>query len=64
MNYMKMRFSGNLVYNKLVDNLLIYLVYKFHNIGLNSLEVMTVASCCCKVLALWNFQSRSGTLPV
>jgi len=47
-----MKFSGKLVYNKLVDNLPIYLVSKFQNIGLNSLEVMTVTSCCWKVLAL------------
>jgi len=61
---MKTRFAGKHVYNKLVDNLLIYLVSKFHDIGLNSLEVVAVASSNCKVLALWNFQSRSGTLLV
>jgi len=29
---MKMRFAGNLLYNKLVDNLLVYFLSKFHNI--------------------------------
>jgi len=62
---MKMRFSGDLCYNKLVDNLLIYLVSKFHNIWLNSLDAIAVASFSFEVLTLWNFQSRrSGTFLV
>ena len=59
-----MRFSGELVYNKLVANLLIYFVSKFHNIWLSSLKVMNVASSCYKVLALWIFQDSQPTLYV
>ena len=57
-------FSGKLVYNKLVANLLIYFVFKFHDIWLSSLKVMKVASSCCEVLALWNFQNSQHTLSV
>jgi len=63
-NYLKMKFAGKLVYNKLVANLLIYLVSKFHSIWLSSLKAVAVASSCCEVLVLWIFQSRSETLSV
>jgi len=59
-----MKFAGNLVYNKLVANLLIYLVSKFHNIWLSSLRVMTVARSFCEVLALWIFQDCQQVLSV
>jgi len=52
-----MKFSGNLVYNKLVANLLICLVSKFHDIWLSNLKVMTVTSSCCEVLVLWIFRT-------
>ena len=59
-----MMFSGTLVYNKHVANLLVYFVSKFHNIWLSSLKVMHVASSCYKVLALWIFQDSQPTLHV
>jgi len=59
-----MKFSGKLVYKKLVANLLICLVSKFHDIWLGSLRVMAVARSCCEVLALWIFQDSQQTLPV
>ena len=59
-----MKFYGKLVYNKLVANLLIYLVSKFHNIWLSSLKVMTVASSCYEMLVLWFFQDSQPTLSV
>jgi len=58
----KIMFSGKLVYNKLVANLLIYFVSKF--IWLSNLKVMEVTSSCCKVLALWIFQDSQPTLCV
>jgi hypothetical protein len=57
-----MMFSGKPVYNKLVANLLIYVVFKFHDIWLSSFKVMNVASSCYKVLALWIFQDSQPTL--
>ena len=57
-----MRFSGKLVYNKLVANLLIYFVSKFHGIWWSSLKVMNVTISYCKVLALWIFQDSQPTL--
>jgi len=59
-----MKFSGKLVCNKLVANLLIYLVSKFYSIWLSGLEVMAVASSCYEVLVLWIFQSRPENLSV
>jgi len=59
-----MKFSGKLDYTKLVANLLIYLVSKFHDIWLSSLRVVMVTSSCCEVLALWIFQDRQLTLSV
>ena len=59
-----MKFSGKLVYNKLVANLLIYFMSKFHDIWLSSLKVMNVTSSCYKVLALWIFQDSQPTLYV
>ena len=61
-NYLKMMFSGTLVYKKLVANLMIYFLSKFHDIWLSSLKGMHVAISCCKVLALWIFQSSQPTL--
>ena len=57
-------FSGKLVYNKLVANLLIYYVFKFHDFWLSSLKVMHATTSCCKVLALWIFQDSQITLYV
>ena len=57
-----MKFVGKLVYNKLVANLLIYLVPKFHSIWLSSLKVVVVTSNRCEVLALWIFQSSHFSL--
>jgi len=59
-----MKFSRKLVYNKLVANLFIYLLSKFHNIWLSSLEVIAFASSCCEVPVLWIFQSRPENLSV
>ena len=59
-----MMFSGKLVYNKLVANLPIYFVSKFHDFWLINLKVMNVTSSCCKVLALWIFQDSQPTLDV
>ena len=59
-----MMFSGKLVYNKLVANLLIYFVSKFRDIWLSSLKVMDISSSHCKVLALWIFQDSQPTLYV
>ena len=59
-----MMFSGKLVYNKLVANLLIYFVSKFHDIWLSSLKVMHVINSYCKVLALGIFQDSQPTLYV
>jgi hypothetical protein len=39
---MKMMFAVNLVYNKVVDNLLILLVLKFHDNRQNGLRVIAV----------------------
>ena len=55
-----MKFCGKLVYNKLLANLLIYLVSKLHNIWLSGLEVMAVG----EVLVLWIFHSRPENLSV
>ena len=63
-NYLKIMFAGKLVYNKLVANLLIYFVSKFHDNWLSSLKVMHVTNSCCKVLALWIFQDSQPTLHV
>jgi len=59
-----MKFAGKVVYNKLVANLLIYLVSKFDSIWLSSLKVVAVTISYCEVLVLWIFQSRSETLSV
>jgi len=59
-----MKFSRKLVYNKLVANLLIYLVPKFDSIWLSSLKAVAITSSYCEVLVLWIFQSRSETLSV
>jgi len=59
-----MKFARKLVYNKLVPNLLIYLVSKFHSIWLSSLKALAVRSSYCEVLVLWTFKSRSKPLSV
>jgi len=59
-----MKFAGKLVYNKLVANLIIYIVSKFHSLWLSSLKVVVVTSNSCEVLALWIFQSSQETLAV
>jgi len=59
-----MKFSGKLLYNKLVANLLIYLVSKFHDFWLSNLRVVIVTRNCCEVLALWIFQDSQPTLSV
>jgi len=59
-----MKFAGKLVYNKLVANLHIYLVSKFHDIWLSNLKAMTVTSSCYEVLVLWIFQNNQETLSV
>ena len=59
-----MKFAGKLVYNKLVANLLCYLLSKFYSIWLSSLEDVIVTSNSCEVLVLWIFQSRFETLSV
>ena len=59
-----MKFSGKLVYNKLVANSPIYLVSKFHDSWLSSLRVVIVTRSCCEMLALWIFHDIQQTLPV
>ena len=59
-----MKFSVKLVFNKLVANLHIYLLPKFHDIWLSSLIVVIVTRSCCEVLALWIFQDSKQTLPI
>ena len=51
----KMMFAVNLVNNKFVDNLLIFLVSKFHDNRLNGLRVIVVRSWSPEILILWNF---------
>jgi len=59
-----MKLYVKLVFNKLVANLLIYLVPKFHDIWMSSLRVVIVTRSCCEVLALWIFQDSKQTLPI
>ena len=59
-----MKFAGKPFYNKLVANLLIYLLSKFHDIWLSSLNVMTVTSSLYEVLVLWILQNSQETLSV
>ena len=59
-----MKFAGKLVCNKLVANLLSYLVSKFHSIWLSILKVVVVTSNSCEVLALWIFLSSQESLSV
>ena len=51
----KMKFAANVVNNKVVDNLLILLVSKFHGNRLNGLRVIAVRSWSPEMLILWNF---------
>ena len=50
---MKMKFAVNLVNNKVVDNLLILLVLKFHGHRPNGLRVIAVRSLLSALLVLW-----------
>ena len=50
---MKMKFVVNLVNNKVVDNLLILLVLKFHGHRTNGLRVIAVRSLLSDLLVLW-----------
>ena len=58
----KMMFAVNLVNKKVVDNLLILLVSKFHGNRLNGLRVIAVRSWSPEMLVLLNFLDRSGKL--
>ena len=51
----KMMFDVNLVNNKVVGNLLIFLMSNFHGNRLNGLRVITVGSWSPEMLILWNF---------
>ena len=46
-------FPVKLVNNKVVDNLLIFLVLKFHGHGTNGLRVIAVRSLLSDLLVLW-----------
>jgi len=59
-----MKFAEKFVYNKLVANLLLCHVSKFHSICLSSLKIVVVTSNCCEVLVLWIFQNSQETLSV
>ena len=50
---MKMKFVVNLVNNKVVDNLLIFLVQKFHGHRPNGLRVIAIRSLLSDLLVLW-----------
>ena len=51
----KVMFAVNLDNNKVVDNLLILLMYNFHGNRLNGLRVIAIRSWSPKVLTLWKF---------
>ena len=59
-----MMFAVNLVYNKVVNNLLILLVSNFHGNRLNGLRVIAIRSWSPEMLILWNFWTDLGSLPV
>ena len=48
-------FAVNLVNNKVVDNLLIFIVSNFHGNMLNGLRVIAVGSWSLEMFVLWNF---------
>ena len=50
---MKMKFAVNLVNNKVVDNLLILLVLKFHGHRTNGLRVIAIRSLLSDLVDLW-----------
>ena len=56
----KMMFAMNLVNNKVVDNLLIFLVSNFHGNRINGLRVIDVGSWSPEILILWRFLDRPG----
>ena len=51
----KVVFVVNLVNNKIVDNLLIFLLSNFYGNRLNGLRVIAVRSWSPEMLVLWNF---------
>ena len=51
----KMMFAVNLVNNKVVDNLLIFLVSNFHGNRLNGLRVIAIGNWSPEMLILCNF---------
>ena len=55
-----MMFAVNLVYNKVVNNLLILLVSNFHGNRLNALRVIAVRSWSPEMPILWNFWTDLG----
>ena len=60
----KMMFAVNLVNNKVVYNLLIFLVSNFHGNKLNVLSLIAVRSWSPEMLTLWNFWIDLGSLPI
>ena len=56
----KTMFAVNIVNNKVVDNLLIFLVSNFHGNRLNGLRVIAVRSWSPEMLILWKFLDRPG----
>jgi hypothetical protein len=50
---MKMKFAVNLDNNKVIDNLLIYLVLNFHSNRPNDLRVIAIGSSLLVLLAVW-----------
>ena len=60
----KVMFAVNLVNNKVVDNLLIFIVLNFHGNRINGLRVIAVRSWSPEMLTLWNFWIDLGSLPI
>ena len=56
----KVMFAVNLVNNKVVDKLLIFLVSNFHGNRINGLTVIAIKSWSPEVLTLWKFLDRPG----
>ena len=54
----KMMFAVNLVNNKVVDNLLIFLVSNLHGSRLNGLRVIAIRSWSPEMFILWKFLNR------
>ena len=60
----KIMFAMNLAINKVVYNLLIFLVSNFHGNRLNGLRVIAIRSWSPKILTLWNFWTDLRSLPI